>query len=58
MNLLSKVRNPKKGLMDPRTAYGHEPMRTVRDNNTIVKSSQSVERSMDDNDFAQSLYQD
>ena len=44
--------------MDPRTAYGHEPMRTVRDNNTIVKSSQSVERSMDDNDFAQSLYQD
>lgn len=33
--------------MDPRKAYGHVPLDTVRDNNTIVKSSQSVERTLD-----------
>lgn len=58
LNLLNRVRNPERKEMDPRKAYGHVPLDTVRDMNTIVKSSQSVERTLDQIEFNNSLYED
>jgi hypothetical protein len=56
MNLLSKVRQVKKPPMDPKAAYGHQPFRTIRDGKTLINTTQSVDRSMiDEEDYLRSF---